>query len=175
MRVLMFALSFTVISASYAAQPDMVPGLWEIKTTRMQVNGQAMPDMAQMQAMMDSMPPEARAMMNAQMAGQGVQFGPGGALRSCVTAEEIKENRVYSGKKEDGCTYSNVVTTPKKVSGKVVCEAQRMRGDFEASIQSSKAYTMKMQGQSPEGKMEMEMQGHWVAASCGNLKRPAGQ
>ena len=89
------ALALAALGPAHAA--DIKPGLWEFKSA-MSMPG--MPDMsaqmARMQEEMKKMPPEARKMMEQQMAAQGVAMGSGG--------EEIKAAADYvtTGVDEDG-------------------------------------------------------------------------
>jgi hypothetical protein len=97
-----------------AQAADIKPGLWEFRS---KLDMPGMPDMAaqmaEMQAQMKNLPPEARRMMEQQMAAQGVSMGSGGSIRVCITPEDAKGAKVYSGKSEGDCntpTWSTPAT-----------------------------------------------------------------
>jgi hypothetical protein len=162
-------LALGAVSAAHAA--DIKPGLWEFKT-KMDMPG--MPDMAaqmaQMQEQMKNMPPEARKMMEQQMAAHGVGMGNGGAVRICITPEDARRSNVYSGKTDADCTYSNVSNTATRVKGHISCTSPKADGDFEATIDSPTHFTSRMNMRSAEGNMKADTDARWVAADCGKIK-----
>lgn len=166
------ALALAALGPAHAA--DIKPGLWEFKSA-MSMPG--MPDMsaqmARMQEEMKKMPPEARKMMEQQMAAQGVAMGNGGAVRVCITPDDAKRSDIYSGKNDGSCTYSNVTNTAKSVKGKISCTNPKASGDFEAVIDSPTHFTSKMNMQSAEGSMKADTDARWIAADCGAVKPTA--
>ena len=112
-------------------------------------------------------------MMEQQMAAQGVSMGSGGSIRVCITPEDAKGAKVYSGKSEGDCRYTNVVNTGNRVKGTIQCTEPRASGDFEALIDSPTHFTSKVNMKSDEGAMKAETDAHWVAADCGKIKPAA--
>ena len=157
-----------------AQAADIKPGLWEFRS---KLDMPGMPDMAgqmaELQAQMKNLPPEARRMLEQQMAAQGVSMGSGGSIRVCITAEDAKGARVYSGKSEGDCKYTNVVNTGNRVKGTIQCTQPRASGDFEALIDSPTHFTSRVNMKSDEGAMKAETDANWVAADCGNIKPTA--
>jgi hypothetical protein len=96
--------------AATAQAADIRPGLWEFRSTRMSAAG--MPDMsaqmAEMQKQMKNLPPETQRMLQQQMAARGVQLGKDGAVRSCITPEQARQDNIYTGKTDGGCTLASV-------------------------------------------------------------------
>jgi hypothetical protein len=166
------ALVLATLGPVHAA--DIKPGLWEFKSA-MSMPG--MPDMsaqmARMQEEMKKMPPEARKMMEQQMAAQGVAMGSGGAIRVCITPEDARRSDIYSGRNDGNCTYSNVSNSAKSVKGKISCTNPKASGDFEAVIDSPTHFTSKMNMQSAEGSMKADTDARWIAADCGAVKPTA--
>ena len=89
-------LAIAVACIGFAAQAQTIqPGLWEFKhDMRMPGRPDMAAQMAQMREQMKSLPPEARKMMEQQMAGHGVGMGADGALRLCIGPEDAKQDPI---------------------------------------------------------------------------------
>ena len=76
-------LALAAACIAFAAQAQTIqPGLWEFKhDMRMPGRPDVAAQMAQMREQMKNLPPEARKMMEQQMAGHGMGMGADGALR----------------------------------------------------------------------------------------------
>lgn len=165
-------LSLGLLATAQAA--DIKPGLWEFRS---KLDMPGMPDMAagmaQMQAQMKNLPPEARRMIEQQMAAQGISMGSDGDILVCITPEDARGARVYSGKSEGNCTYANVVNTGNRVKGTIQCTEPKASGDFEALIDSPTHFTSRVNMKSADGAMKAETDARWVAADCGKIKPTA--
>ncbi|MDP2868570.1 DUF3617 domain-containing protein [Methyloversatilis sp.] len=165
-------LSLCAFGSAHAA--DIKPGLWEFKS-KLAMPG--MPDMSaqmeMMQQQMKNLPPEARAMMEKQMAAQGVAMGSGGALQVCITPEDAKGANVYTGKTDGDCRYTNVTNSATRVKGTITCTKPKASGDFEAIIDSPTHFTSKVNMQSAEGTMNADTDARWLADDCGKIKPTA--
>jgi hypothetical protein len=148
---------------------DVRPGLWEFRSTRLNVGG--LPDMssqmAQMQQQLKNLPADMRRMMEQEMAARGVTLGSDGTVRSCITPDQAKQDNIYSGRTEGDCTLTNVVKTGNTVKGHVNCTQQQAGGDFEARIEGPEHFTTRVNMKSPRGDMQMETDARWVSAQCG--------
>lgn len=148
---------------------DIRPGVWEFRSTRMNVAG--LPDMssqmAQMQQHLKNLPPDARRMVEQQMASRGVSLGNDGTVRSCITPEQAKQDNIYSGKTEGNCTLGNVVKTGSAVTGRLNCTQPQGSGDFEARVDSPERFTTRVNMKSAHGDMQMETEARWVGSDCG--------
>jgi hypothetical protein len=166
------ALALSALGSAHAA--DIKPGLWEFKS-KMTMPG--MPDMAaqmeMMQRQMKNLPPEARAMMEKQMAAQGLALGNGGALQVCITPEDAKGTNVYTGKTEGDCRYTNVTRSAHQVKGTITCTRPKATGDFAAVIDSPTHFTSKLNMQSADGALTADTDARWLAADCGKIKPTA--
>lgn len=69
-RLPLLALALGMSSPLVHAQM-LQPGLWELTTSNMQVDGKPLPDMAFMLGQLKNLPPEQRAMMEGVLAKQG--------------------------------------------------------------------------------------------------------
>ncbi len=166
------ALALCASGAVLAA--DLKPGLWEFKS---KADMPGMPDMsaqmAQMQEQMKNMPPEARRMMEQQMAGHGVAMGNDGAVQVCITPDSARSGNVWAGKSQGDCSYTNTSTTATQVRGTINCTKPKATGDFEAQIDGPTHFTSKVNMKSAEGAMKVDTDARWVAADCGKIKPTA--
>ena len=113
-------LALALCASGTVLAADLKPGLWEFKS-RTDMPG--MPDMsaqmAQMQEQMKNMPPEARRMMEQQMAGHGVAMGNDGAVQVCITPDSARSGSVWAGRSQGDCSYTNTSTTATQVGGTI--------------------------------------------------------
>lgn len=168
---LLLGISLLALPPQATAQ-EVDPGLWEFKSKmNMPGMGDMAAQMAEMQRQLDSLPPEARAMLQEQMAAMGMGLGPGGAIRVCITPEDARSEAVLSGQTEGDCTYSDVVSTATTIKGRISCTEPRAQGSFETRLQGRRAFTSKMTMSSAEGQISGETEARWVAADCGALRR----
>ena len=168
----LFALSLLTFATAVSAQA-MKPGLWEI-TNNVQSGGKDLTAaMASMQKQMAAMPPEQRKMMQDMMAKQGVQMGAGAgggmSIKMCLTPEMVERNEV-APKQQGDCTH----TTSPRVGGTMKysfkCTKPASSGQGEVTFTSPEAYSMKMSMTSAERNMDMQANGKWLGANCGDIK-----
>lgn len=154
--------------AMAAQATDVRPGLWEFRSTHMSMMG--LPDlsahMGQMQQHLKSLPPDMRRMVEQQMAERGVNLGKDGAVQSCITPEQAKQDNIYSGRTEGNCTLADVVKTGKTVTGRLTCTEPQATGTFEAQIHGPERFTTRMDLKSPNGDMQVETDARWIAEHC---------
>ncbi|MCC4116421.1 DUF3617 domain-containing protein [Aromatoleum toluclasticum] len=169
-RPLLLILGLAATGIACAAQPAGIrPGLWEFRSTRLNIGG--LPDMssqmAQAQQYIRSLPPDMRRMVEQQMAARGVSLGNDGSARSCITPEQAKSDTVYSGKTEGNCTLDKVVKADATVRGHLNCTRPDASGDFEARIQSPEHFTTRVNMTSRNGNLQVDTDARWLAADCG--------
>ncbi|MFN3375612.1 MAG: DUF3617 domain-containing protein [Burkholderiaceae bacterium] len=152
------------------------PGLWEFKhELRMPGQPDFAAQMAQMREQMKSLPPEARKLMEQQMAGLGVGMGADGALRLCIGPEEAQKGPVREGHTEGDCTFTQVKQAGNTWSGRVVCKDPASQGDFTTTLHSSSHFSTKAVMTSKQhGRIDMSSEARRVSADCGAIK-PAGK
>lgn len=151
---------------------EIDPGLWEMTMDMDSLDGtgemaKMKEQMAQMREQLANMPPEARRMMEQQMAARGLSFGEEGvSVRVCLTAEDLKGGPIREGQKDGDCTYTQVKQTGKTWSGHVSCK--NGEGDFVTTLHSRTHHTTESTLTSAEhGKMRMKMDARRVSADCG--------
>jgi len=154
--------------AAVAHAADIRPGLWEFRSTRLNLGG--LPDissqMAQLPQYLKSLPPEMRRTIEQQMAARGVAMGGDGAVRSCITPEQAKHDNIYSGKVEGNCTLGNVVKTGTTVTGLLTCTQPDATGNFEARLDGAEHFTTRVNMKSAQGDMQVETDARWISAEC---------
>ena len=163
------ALGLLALCAAATTQAaDIRPGLWEFRSTRMNVAGlpDLSPQMAQLQQHLKNLPPDARRMVEQQMAARGVTLGNDGTVRSCITPEQAKQDNIYSGKTEGNCMLADVVKGRGTVRGRLSCSQPQGSGDFEATIVSPERFTTRVNMKSERGDMQMETEARWVGERC---------
>lgn len=170
-RPILLVLGLCLTASGLAAAPptDIRPGLWEFRSTRLNIAG--LPDMSaqmtQAQQYLRSLPPDMRRMVEQQMAARGVKLGNDGTVRSCITPEQAKSDTVYSGKTEGNCTLDQVVKSGSTVRGRLSCTQPTATGDFEAQVQSPERFTTRVNMNSQRGDLHMETDARWIGADCG--------
>lgn len=150
---------------------QLEPGLWEIKSTALQVNGQQLPDL---QLLMGSLPPEQRRMAEQAMAKQGVAMA-GNGVRMCITPQQAQTDSFPTQGTQAGCSQQITQRTPQMMKFNVSCP--QGKGQGQTTFLSSREFattlngTFLMGGQNQQGRSES--QGRWLAADCSSL--PARQ
>ena len=166
------SVCFALCWASLAAQAadSIRPGLWEFRSTRLSLAG--MPDMSsqmsQLQQQLKNLPADARRMIEQQMTQRGVSLGQDGTVRSCITPEQARQDNIFSGKVEGNCTLTDVVKTGDTVTGTLRCTGPDATGNFKARIASPEHFTTRVSMRSSRGDLDVETEGRWLAAQCGN-------
>lgn len=171
-------LALGVAGVTLAAQPDIRPGLWEMKPQNIQGFGDV--DMAKMQKAMEQMksqlamlPPEQRKMMEEQMAGaMNMSISKNGGFQVCLTKELIQQNSVPVS--DGDCQYKVKEQSKTRWAATITCKAPAVSGEAVANFSNPKAYQVSVRGSVTErGKtMPYNVTVDWkhVSDSCGNVK-----
>lgn len=144
---------------------DVKLGLWEITGTT-QVSGMPMPE-----SVLQSMPPEQRARMEAMFKKRQAQPSKSMTDKTCLTQEEL--NRPFSKQDDEmdkKCTQTVIVATRTVQEYKIQCVGSESRSGtmrLEALSRERIKSTMKMN--TGRGAVNNEMNGHWIAADCGKV------
>lgn len=166
------AIAFFFIGA-LASTPSLAeqiqPGLWEVSSSDMQVDGQQLPAMQQMLEQLDRLPPEQRRMMEDMLAGQGVALGNQG-VRVCLSEEQVKARRLPI-EQEAGCTQEITESSASHWTFRYQCPSSK--GEGVARFVSDREFTTEVKStiQSERGVRNAEVKTHarWVSADCGDL------
>lgn len=168
LRLSLAAAAAICVSPLLQAQ-QLQPGLWEINSKNIQVNGQQLPDL---QLLMGSLPPEQRKMAEQAMAKNGVAMA-GNGVRMCITPEQAQTDNFPMQNAQAGCTQQITERTPQLVKFNVSCPQGKGQGqttflnarEFVTTING----TFLMGGQNQQGRSES--QGRWVSADCSSLPK----
>ncbi|MCS6295404.1 MAG: DUF3617 domain-containing protein [Nitrospira sp.] len=153
-------------SEALAESFNAKPGAWEMTYTGLS-SGMMMPP-----EVLAKMPPEQRARIEQSMHARSATPGTH-ATKSCITKEDLDQNRIIKEEAEDepGCT-TKVLS---KSSSKMV---------LERACPSPRAYTsrMAMEAKTPEtlvasidmdragsGKTHIDIKGRWLGTSCAGI------
>ncbi|HRQ66222.1 MAG TPA: DUF3617 domain-containing protein [Xanthomonadaceae bacterium] len=153
---------------------NLQPGLWEFKHD---IRAPGRPDMAaqmaQLRERMKSMPPQARQMMEQQLASMGVGIGSGGSLRVCMTPEDVRQEPVYEGYRDDDCTYTQVKRSGNTWTGRVTCTDPARQGDFRTTWHGPTHFSTASVLSGAQGRTEMNIDARRISGDCGAVaKRP---
>lgn len=167
-KTLIFSLACIPMLASAA---PILPGLWEVSTSNMQVDGQAMPGMDVMLEKLKSLPPEQRQMMEQVLAKQGVQLGSNG-VQVCMSEAQVNSEEIPLQDPQSGCTQQ--VTERSDSVWKFSFNCPQAKGQGETRFISQKEFTSNLAStfNSPSGEQKGTMQtnARWLSADCGSLK-----
>ncbi len=167
-RVLITPLLLSIcLLPALASAMEIQPGLWEISSNNMQVDGQAVPGMETMLAQMKNLPPEQRQMMEQMMAQQGVQLGDKG-VRVCMSEAQIKAQQIPLQDPESGCSHE--VTERSAELWKFRFSCPDGQGEGETRFLSDKEFTTQVQGTYGGQNSSMQSHARWVSADCGGLQ-----
>lgn len=155
------------------AQAQMLqPGLWELTTSNMQVDGNTMPDMQFMLGQLKNMAPEQRAMIEQTLSKQGITLG-GNGIQTCLTAEQVKSNDIPLQDPKSGCTQQITQRNGNVWNFRFTCP--RAQGTGQATFLNDREFTTNVVGtfnasgtQTQKG--SMSTRAVWKGANCGAVK-----
>lgn len=155
--------------ASAHAQ-QVLPGLWELSSDNMQVNGQQMPPLQEMLGQLDSLPAEQRQMLEDAMAGKGVQAA-GQGLRVCLSEAQVKAQELPLQDAQSGCTQE--ITERSERLWKFRFRCPDAEGQGETRIVSEREFVTRIDSRfnaaGQVGSSRMETRARWLGADCGEL------
>ncbi|MFI8482264.1 DUF3617 domain-containing protein [Pseudomonas sp. NPDC078700] len=166
-KTLVLGLSITPVLATAA---PILPGLWEISTSNMAVDGQQMPAMDVMINKLKTLPPEQREMMEQMLAKQGVQLGDNG-VQVCLSEALVKSDQLPL-QEQSGCKQE--VTERSDNMWKFQFDCPQAKGQGETRFINDKQFTsivtstFNNQGKQQQGTMQTNAR--WVGTDCGGLK-----
>jgi hypothetical protein len=172
-----------LVAASGAAQtapptPPIKPGLWLIHMTQ---EGEGMANMAEMDAQMKKMPPEARKQVEAMMKQHGVDIASPGDLKICLNKDSLAQGW-QGGAPNARCKTDYAVRSGNTWQFHQSCpDPHPSETDGEASFTSAEQYAVKTTTTTAMGgqmkTMKMTAVSKWLGADCGDIKpvQPARQ
>lgn len=154
-----------------AAAQSIQPGLWEISSQNMQVDGQAMPGMDAMLEQLNNLPPGQREMLEQMMAKQGMQLGAQG-VRVCLSQAQVEAEQIPLQDPQSGCTQE--ITERSAQLWKFRFNCPRAQGEGETRFLSDKEFVTQVDStlttDAGQQRGSMESRARWVAADCGTLQ-----
>jgi len=170
MRLPLLALALGLSSPALQAQM-LQPGLWELTTSDMQVDGKQLPDMDFMLGQLKNLPPEQRAMMEGMLAKQGVTIA-GKGVRSCLTQQQVNTNDIPLQDPQSGCTQK--ITERQGNVWKFQFTCPRAQGTGTATFLSDREFVTKVSGtfnaSGVQQKGSMNTRATWQSSDCGNIR-----
>ncbi len=163
------ALALFAVAAVAQTAPPIKPGLWAYE-----IGGDSPADdarRAKAMQKMASLPPEARAKIEAMMKQRGVSMN-GGGLRICQTKQSLESGKWAADKRQD-CKIDFSQRNASAWKWRTTCpDAQ---SDGVATFTSGNAYSVDMtttvtKAGAPTRTMTTHVKANWISADCGDLK-----
>ena len=151
------------------AQAQMLqPGLWELSSSNMQVDGQQLPELQVMLGQLQNMlTPEQKAQLESQgltMAGKGV--------RVCLTPEQVKSDNIPLTDPKSGCNQQ--ITERSGNQWKFRFSCPKAQGAGVATFASDREFTTQVNGTfnatGIKQKGSMDTRAVWLGQNCGTVK-----
>lgn len=159
------------LSAPGVQAQMLQPGLWEMTTSNMQVDGKPLPDMQVMLGQLKMLPPEQRAMMEGVLANQGITVG-GNGIRSCLTPEQVRTNDIPLQDAKSGCTQK--ITERNGNVWKFQFSCPKAQGAGQAQFLSDREFLTTVNGtfnaSGAVQKGSMNTRAVWLGNDCGTVK-----
>ena len=161
--VMAFGLSIPV------AQAQMLqPGLWELTSSNMQVDGNQLPDFQMMMGQLKTMlTPEQLA----QLEKQGINMG-GKGVRVCLTPEQVKSDSIPLTDPQSGCQQQ--ITERSGNQWKFRFSCPKAQGTGTATFASDREFTTHVTGTFNATGLKqtgsLDSQAVWLGADCGTVK-----
>jgi hypothetical protein len=159
-----------------AATLNLKPGLWEMTTAGETTGTPPIPE-----NVLAQMTPERRAKFEAAMAASRTRGTAPRAFKQCITPESLQRGlKVDDTKNESGCQQTVVSSTASVMDMRMNCTSPQRTssGTFHFETASPEAVSGTINMTISDGAHNMTMkrviQGKWLGADCGNLKRAGG-
>ncbi|MCY1405380.1 hypothetical protein D9M71_206190 [compost metagenome] len=153
-----------------AQAQEVLPGLWELSSDNMQVNGQQMPSMQELLGQLDGLPAEQRQMLEETMAGKGIQAG-GQGLRVCLSEAQVKAQELPLQDARSGCTQE--ITERSEQLWKFRFSCPDAEGEGETRFVSAREFVTRIDSRfnaaGQAGTSRMETRARWLGEDCGEL------
>ncbi|MDN7140782.1 DUF3617 domain-containing protein [Pseudomonas sp. JQ170] len=169
-RLPMLALVLGLSSPLVHAQM-LQPGLWELTTSNMQVDGKPLPDMGFMLGQLKNLPPEQRAMIEGGLAQQGISVA-GQGVRSCLTPEQVKTDDIPLQDPKSGCTQK--ITERTGNVWKFTFSCPKAQGAGQATFLNDREFLTQVSGtfnaSGVQQQGSMNTRAVWLGNDCGTVK-----
>lgn len=150
-----------ISSAVAATGLNVKTGLWEVTYT-VKTEGSMIP-----KSVLDQMPPERRAKMEAAMKQRAAAGPHTNTSKSCVTAKDLQKG-AFEADPDGGCKQTVVSQTATHQEVKFVCteDGETRTGRMTVDATSSDRMHGNVEIVTPNGKVNTQLDGKWIKASC---------
>lgn len=153
--------------------PPIKPGLWEVKTTVLDANGQ--PQVPPEQAALAKLPPEIRERMAEMMKARGASIPDAdGTMKFCQTKESMDSGKWQALASSIGCTTDYSMQSGDQWKYRSSCPSLKTESVGEVVFSNPENYTTKVTTSSKlmgkESTQTRVMAAHWLGANCGDIK-----
>ena len=162
------AVAFAVAAplCALADSLNVKTGAWEMATVTV-TTGMPVPAEA-----LARMPPEQRAKLNEVFLARAGKSRTH-VKKSCVTQKDLDQDRVIKSDDEGHCSRKVLSKSADKIVFEQTCEAPRASTStltIEAKTPESIVYSMDIVPRGAGGKVHVDINGRWLAASCAGIK-----
>lgn len=154
-------VTLTIPTITLAVSLNVKTGAWETTTTTSMGQSSLPTDT------LAKMPPEMRKLMQAQMQA----FQKPHIDKSCITQEDLNQNRMLDAQDPDKCTRKIITSSPKKMTMQRNCSAPRE----STSIITVEAISSELTkgtidiSQPKAGKIHIDVKSRWLSSSCAGI------
>ena len=155
------ALGAAVVLAAQAPL-NVKPGLWEM-SMQVEMAGGVPPGVDT-----SKMTPQQKAQMEAMMKGRGIGAGTPIVTQSCVTKEDLDQNRLQKDPPNSSCTTKVTKSTATMTDMIQTCTGVA-EGTREMHVEAPSPTSMKMVAKSTAGRgagMTVTLTGKWLSDKC---------
>lgn len=149
---------------------ELEPGLWEIGSRNMQLNGQPLPDMREMMQRLEQLPSDQREAVERAMRRKGVAIG-GEGVRVCLGRAQIAAQQLPLQDPASGCRQEILERGEWHWRFRFSCP--QLEGEGETEFLGPHEFVTRIvsrfdsQGVPQDGRMESRAR--WLKADCGSL------
>jgi len=145
--------------AAHAEALEIKTGAWEV-TENTAMSGMPIPKEA-----LDKMPAEQRARVEASMHARAGSGKPH-TIRSCVTQQDLDRGQLMRSE-EPNCKCKVITQNARHLEMEEVCTGpEPSQAHFKFDATSNERYTGSIDMTRGDGKVHVDMSGHWVGATC---------
>lgn len=158
--------------AAFAAAP-VLPGLWELTSSNVQMNGQSMPGVERMLQVLQALPAEQRQAMEKTLEDQGVAMGSSG-MRLCLTQAQIDAEHFPMQDRDSQCTQRITRRTADAWTFDFQCPNAKGSGVITFISPRETRTSLKGSFTDPQGRPtsgSIDYHGQWLGADCGALRQ----
>lgn len=148
---------------------DIKPGLWEVQQ-KAAVDGQELPDMNKM---LEKVPPEMRALLEAKMSKKAAAMASGKPVQVCITAEQIARQE-FTNTSRNRCKMGNVKRDGNVSHMTMQCSKPKGEGETTVTRHNSESWSsvthMNIEEYGSVHAVNSQATAKWLSSDCGDVK-----